>query len=173
MTICPCVQTSLAPNSLDLPRKRRSKRKFQLQFIIVRFFCCPPAGTSGPSAPSSSSTSACQSFHPTPSSWLDRRRRGTRWDAEQPASRLCFHPSLGFSPSHFFPSSLLPPLGLVHPDRRIPTLLLPVLLLLGPDGGLAVLHGRHGPPQESHHTQALPVSWLGCVILFQTRLPNC
>lgn len=100
-------------------------------------------------------------------------------DAEQgetPSNRRAdsvFVPAWDFPLQTFFPSSLLPPLGLVHPDRRIPTLLLPVLLLLGPDGGLAVLHGRHGPPQESHHTQALPVSWLGCVILFQTRLPNC
>lgn len=57
------------------------------------------------------------------------------------------------------PVSIVP--GLVHPDRRIPPFLLPVLVLLGSDGGLAVVHGGDGSPQEPHHTQALPVSRLG------------
>lgn len=51
--------------------------------------------------------------------------------------------------------------GLMHPDRCVPSLLLPVLILLGSDRGVAVIHGGDGPPQESHHTQAFPVSRLG------------
>ncbi len=33
--------------------------------------------------------------------------------------------------------------------------------MLGSDGGVAVVHGGDGPPQESHHTEAFPVSWMG------------
>lgn len=51
--------------------------------------------------------------------------------------------------------------GLVHPHSCISSFLLPVLFLLGSDRGMAVLHGGDWPPQESHHTQAFPVSWLG------------
>lgn len=49
----------------------------------------------------------------------------------------------------------------MHPDRRVPPFLLPVLVLLGPDGGVAVVHGGDGSPPEPHHTQALPLSRLG------------
>lgn len=51
--------------------------------------------------------------------------------------------------------------GLMHHDRSLSSFLLPVLVLLGSDGGVAVVHGGDGTPQEPHHTQALPVSGLG------------
>lgn len=59
--------------------------------------------------------------------------------------------------------------GLMHPYRCIPSLLLPFLILLGSDRGVAVIHGSDRPPQESHHTQAFPVSRLGwafCLLLY-------
>lgn len=49
----------------------------------------------------------------------------------------------------------------MHPDCSVPSFLLPVLVLLGSDRGVAVLHGCDRSPQESDHTQAFPVSWLG------------
>lgn len=49
----------------------------------------------------------------------------------------------------------------MHHDRGISSFLLPVLVLLGSDGGMAVVHGGDGTPQEPHHTQAFPVSRLG------------
>lgn len=51
--------------------------------------------------------------------------------------------------------------GLVHPDRSISSFLLLILILLGTDRGVAVLHGSDRSPQESHYTQAFPVSRLG------------
>lgn len=51
--------------------------------------------------------------------------------------------------------------GFMHPDCSIPSFLLPVVILLGSDWGLAVIHGRDRSPQEPHHTEALLVSRLG------------
>ncbi len=51
--------------------------------------------------------------------------------------------------------------GLMHPDCCLSSFLLPVLVLLGSDGGVAVVHGSDRPPQESHHSQAFPVSRMG------------
>lgn len=51
--------------------------------------------------------------------------------------------------------------GLMHPDRSVSSFLLLVLILLGSDRSVAVLHGSDRPPQESHYTQAFPVSRLG------------
>lgn len=56
--------------------------------------------------------------------------------------------------------------GLMHSDRCVPSFLLSVLILLGSDRGVAVIHGSDGPPQESHHTQAFPVSRLGWAFCF-------
>lgn len=52
----------------------------------------------------------------------------------------------------------------MHHDRSVPSFLLPVLVLLGSNGGVAVVHGGDGTPQEPHHTQAFPVSGLGWVL---------
>lgn len=49
----------------------------------------------------------------------------------------------------------------MHPDCCVASFLLLVFILLGSDRGMAVLHGSDRPPQESHHTQAFPVSRLG------------
>lgn len=67
------------------------------------------------------------------------------------------------TPPHLLSSSALS--GLVHRDCCLPSFLLPVLLLLGSDGGLAVLHGGDGTSPEPHHPQAFPVSWLGWAFL--------
>ncbi|CAF97520.1 unnamed protein product [Tetraodon nigroviridis] len=63
--------------------------------------------------------------------------------------------------------------GLMHPDCGLPAFLLLVLLLLGSDGGLAVLHGRDGSPPEPHHSQALPVSGLGWALLLLATSALC
>lgn len=77
-------------------------------------------------------------------------------------SRCLSRPDLIHEASLCPPSLSLSALtGLMHPDCGVSSLLLPVLVLLGSDGGVAVVHGRHGPPQESHNPQALPVSRLG------------
>lgn len=63
----------------------------------------------------------------------------------------------------------------MHPHCCIPSLLLPVLILLGSDGGVAVIHGSDRPPQESHNTQAFPVprlGWAFCLLLYYAvKLP--
>lgn len=120
-----------------------------------RFFHCP-AGIFALSAQSSSLTSAFPSSLPMPlfSSGRLRRviRQGTGQSFRCLARLMC---PLDIS-SPFGVAS-----GLVHFDRCIPPLLLPVLLLLGSDRGMAVVHGSDRPSQKSHHTQAFPVSWLG------------
>lgn len=73
----------------------------------------------------------------------------------------------------FVSSALSDPM---HPYRCIPSLFLPVLILLGSDRGVAVIHGSDRPPQESHHTQAFPVSRLGwafCLLPYYDRRPYC
>lgn len=61
----------------------------------------------------------------------------------------------------------------MHPDCCLPSFLFPVLVLLGSDGGLAVIHGGDGTPQEPHHTQAFPVSWMGWAFLLLATSTLC
>lgn len=51
--------------------------------------------------------------------------------------------------------------GCMHDDHGLPALLLPGLVLLGADGGVAVLHGRDGEGSDPTHTQTIPVSRMG------------
>lgn len=60
-----------------------------------------------------------------------------------------------------FPGPPPPPIGGVHSGGCSPALLLPLLLLLGADRSLAVLHGCHWSSAQPHHPQAFLVPRLG------------
>lgn len=61
----------------------------------------------------------------------------------------------------FFLSPPLSSVGPLHCDRCLPALLLLGVVLLGADGGVAVLPGCHWEDEVPANTEALPVPRLG------------
>lgn len=74
------------------------------------------------------------------------------------AAMLAVFKREALSPSDTF---FLHPTGCLHHDDSLPALLLFGIVLLGPNRGLAVLHGSDGKGSDQAHPQALSVSRLG------------